>query len=70
MLHRVTANFFFDIDDEARDFYHDCTIALAKAITINPDLPQEAHSTCDWEECHHDQPDPTRCVILAHDESP
>lgn len=70
MIYRVQTNLIFDIEDEARDYYHDSIIALAKAITINPGTPEEEHSRTSWHTCTHTDLPPTDCVLTASDESP
>lgn len=70
MIWRVDTSLFFDIEDEARDYYHDSMLALAKAITINPGQENEEHSTIEWHRCSHNEEPSSPCVLIAHDQSP
>lgn len=63
MIYRVMADFFFPDQDEANDFFHDCEVAIARAITINPDLPDRKESTASIQECHHDEITHLPCTI-------
>lgn len=64
MIERVTADILFPSGDEARDFYRDCLLALAKGISINPDKPYEERSTILHQECFHDEDPPRPCIII------
>lgn len=54
MFYQVKANLFFDEHDEGVDFYHDCELAFAKAIMVNPDAENTEHSTIELILNHHD----------------
>lgn len=64
MIYQVQAQFFFALEDEANDFFHDCQVAIAKAITINPGQPNEQRSTASNQLCFHDLTPPGPCTIV------
>lgn len=70
MLWRVHTDLAFDIEDEAHDFFHDCELAQAKSVTINPGQPNEERGYSYLEECHHDDDPSTPCVKLQECQSP
>ena len=70
MFYRVQALLAFDEEDEAKDFFHDCEIALGKAITINPGTLVSEPSFTQLEECHHNEPDPLECAIIDRKQTP
>jgi len=55
MIYQVRANLYFDDEDEARDFYHDCQVALGKAAVIHPGGLNEEFSLIELIENHHDE---------------
>lgn len=66
MIYEVRATMFFDEEDEARDFFHDCEIALEKAIVVNPDTPNQQCSTADLILCRHDEHPTQPCTEDIH----
>lgn len=70
MIYRVDATLYFLFEDEATDFFHDCDNALPKAVTINQDLPNEAHSWARQQRCTHDQAETGPCDVIDYAESP
>lgn len=70
MIYRVTAHLAFIDEDEARDFYHDCAIAITKSITLNPGQPNEERGHIYRETCHHDQYTTAPCEITAEEHTP
>jgi len=64
MFYRVRADIIFDVEDEARDFYHDCEIALPKGAIINPDQDNMEISQILLEECYHDESPTQPCKII------
>ena len=67
MLYQVRANLFFDEEDEARDFYHDCQLAFHKAIAVNPDTTNRENSEIELIENHHDEDPNSPCLLLFKD---
>lgn len=63
MIYQVRADLFFDSHDEARDFYHDCELAFAKSISVNPDQDNAEFAVIELIENHHDT-DPNEPCIL------
>lgn len=70
MFYRVTADLAFDVEDEANDFFHDCQLALLKAVTINPYQLNQERGIITLHKCHHDDPDLSTCSILSSKETP
>lgn len=66
MFYQVRANLFFHDEDEAKDFYHDCEVALPKASVINPGTPEQECSTTERIHCQHDELPHEPCFILDH----
>lgn len=64
MLYEVRAKLFFEIEDEALDFQHDCERALAKSVVLNPDTPSVEYGTIERIENHHDADPNTPCHSL------
>ncbi len=69
MIYQVRANIFFDEVDEARDFYHDCEVALHKGITVNPDAVNAQKSIAELLLCGHDTDPAEPCDIVTAIES-
>lgn len=71
MIYEVTARFYFDEEDEAVDFFHDCELTLPKATIINPGQENEQPSYADLIICRHDTHPPEPCDLNQHiDNSP
>jgi len=66
MIHQVRANLFFDEEDEAVDFYHDCELAFAKSTLINPDAVNLEWSTIELIENNHDHDPNEACHCVSH----
>lgn len=66
MIYEVRASFFFDVEDEAKDFFHDCEQTLPKATVINPGQPNQECSVADLILCHHDDHPPEACSLNEH----
>jgi len=66
MIYEVRATMFFDIENEADDFFHDCEVALPKATVVNPDQPNQECSRADLIKCHHDDHPPEPCTLNTH----
>lgn len=66
MIYQVTARMFFDSEDETKDFFHDCEIALSKAIVVNPGMPDQECSEAEYIQCHHDNHPPEPCNLNQH----
>lgn len=64
MIYEVRARLLFDVEDEAKDFYHDCELAFDKAVTINPDTINREDSTFEMLENHHNEDPNQPCVLL------
>lgn len=65
MIYQVRANLFFDKEDEARDFYHDCAVAYPKSIPVNPGSPNAELPTVELIENHHDEDPNIPCALIA-----
>jgi len=65
MIYQVRANLFFNIHDEAVDFYHDCELAFAKAIIVNPDTEATEDSVIELIKNHHDDNPNAPCELEA-----
>lgn len=61
---QVRANLFFDKEDEAEDFYHDCEVAYPKSITINPNTPEAELATIELILNKHDEDPNIPCELL------
>lgn len=59
MFYRVSADLVFTEEDEAKDFLHDCQVALPKSSVINPGQNNEERSTILTQNCYHDE-DPVK----------
>lgn len=70
MFRRVTATLHFTEPDEAKDFYHDCELAILKSQTINPGEVTEERGTIILEECYHDEDPVKPCHVLNMDSTP
>jgi len=55
MIYQVRANLFFTDHDEAVDFYHDCELAFAKSIIVNPDSENAEFAVIELIQNNHDQ---------------
>lgn len=64
MIYQVKANLFFEKEDEARDFFHDCEVAYPKGISVNPDGEDAEFSIVELIENHHDTDPNEPCVLL------
>lgn len=69
MIYQVRANIYFDELDEARDFYHDCELAIEKGLVVNPNSLNAEPSKIDLIENHHDESPHSACLLLAGKES-
>jgi len=65
MFKQVRANLYFTTEDEGRDFYHDCQLALAKSSVINPGQPDEEFSHIQLLTNNHDQDPNQFCDLEA-----
>ena len=70
MFYRVTADLPFTEEDEARDFMHDCQVALPKSSTINPNTSQEERGHALLQKCYHDETPAHECEIIEEDFGP
>ena len=66
MIYEVRATMFFDQEDEAIDLFHDCEMALPKAIVINPGQFNQECSVADFILCNHDLHPPEPCTLSQH----
>jgi len=64
MIYEVRSNLFFAEADEAKDFYHDCEVALDKTMVVNPDSPNSEHPVIELIENHHDENPNGECSLL------
>lgn len=55
MIYQVRANLYFAQKDEATDFAHDCEVAMAKAVVVNPDTPEQEGCSVELIKCYHDE---------------
>lgn len=66
MIYQVTATLFFEVEDEAVDFYHDCELAFAKSTIINPEAPNIEYSQISLIHNNHDLDPNQPCELIAH----
>lgn len=64
MIYQVRANILFTEEDEARDFYHDCELALAKGTSINPAAENREISLIQLINNNHDQNPNQPCSLV------
>lgn len=64
MIYEVQARLLFDKEDEARDFYHDCEVALPKTNLINPGTDIAERSAIVLIANHHDQDPNEECSVI------
>ncbi|MBA7629605.1 hypothetical protein ES703_37105 [subsurface metagenome] len=65
MFYQVRANLLFTTQDEAKDFYHDCELALAKTSVINPQAENIELSVIELINNNHDQEPNQPCELIA-----
>lgn len=65
MIYEVRANFYFASEDEARDFFNDCIVALPKATVIHPCQPNMQFSQAALIQNNHDIAPPEPCEFLS-----
>ena len=65
MLYQVRANLFFNVEDEATGFFHDCELALAKTAPINLGSPAQELPLIELIENHHDEDPNTPCSVMV-----
>lgn len=64
MLYRITIDLAFEEEDPTDDILDKTLDHLAKAVTINPDLPSEERGFIKLVKCYHDE-DPHRpCELI------
>lgn len=66
MIYEVRATMFFNEEDEANDFMHDCFSALPKAIVVKPGETDQQCSEADFIECRHDTNPNEPCTLVQH----
>ncbi len=66
MIYEVRATMFFDQENEADDFFHDCQVALPKATVVNPGQENQQCSETDLIKCQHDAHPPKSCTLNTH----
>lgn len=64
MFYQVRANLYFDEEDEAKDFYHDCELAYLKSIICNPGTEAAEYSIIELIENHHDDDPNGPCHVI------
>jgi len=65
MIYQIRANLYFEELDEAADFFHDCEVAMDKAIVVNPGAIEEEPCEIESIENHHDESPNAPCSRLA-----
>lgn len=65
MIYEVRADLFFDSEDEARDFYHDCELALAKSHNVNQDQSNMEYSIAELINNRHDEHPGYPCSVIS-----
>lgn len=63
MIYQVRANLYFNIEDEAIDFYHDCELAYLKSTVVNPGQLEAEYSSIQRILSNHDL-DPNQPSVL------
>lgn len=66
MIYQVTANLFFEDEDEAKDFYRDCELAFEKSTTINPNTINIEFGLIQLLKNNHTQNPNEPCFLMAH----
>lgn len=69
MFYQVTMTCYFELEDEARDFYNDGHLALPKATVINPNQPDMEFSIIELLENHHDVDPNLPCVLIEYEDN-
>lgn len=64
MFYQVRANLLFTSEDEAKDFYHDCELALPKAGAINPLQENAEFSLIELIANNHDEAPTKLCTLI------
>lgn len=64
MIYQVRANLYFDKEDEADDFYHDCELAYLKSIICNPDTLAAEYGIIQLIGNNHDQDPNEPCTLI------
>jgi len=64
MIYQVRANIYFDKQDEAKDFFHDCELAFPKGIAVNPGSDNGEYSIIELIENHHDEDPNAPCSLI------
>lgn len=64
MIYEVRARILFIVEDEAKDFYHDCEVAFAKGTTILADEEAAEYSITEFIENHHEDNPRQPCRLL------
>lgn len=64
MFYQVTANLIFSEEDEAKDFYYDCELALEKTGIINPASANIEYSVIQLINNNHDQEPNQPCEVV------
>ena len=70
MIYEVRARLFFIVEDEGRDFYHDCEMAFPKSVAINPQGDNMEFSVIELLENHHENEPNEPCTVLKSLSSP
>lgn len=65
MIYEVRATLFFTEFDEAQDFYHDCQVALSKAIVVNTGSKEQEAGVIEFIENYHDEDPNAPCSMFA-----
>lgn len=64
MIYQVRANLFFDVLDEAQDFFNDGIIALPKSIVVHPADPNYERPRLELIKCFHDETPTKPCELI------
>ena len=65
MFYEVRARIYYTSEDEARDFYHDCALALIKGTVVNTGEQNEQFAFIELFENYHDSDPNEPCILLT-----
>lgn len=70
MIYEVHARLLFTEEDEAKDFFHDCEIALTKTTSIHPGTTSFEASIVQLIDNRHDENPVSPCEVIKQISNP
>lgn len=67
MIYEVNARLIFANEDESKDFFHDCQLALGKTAVVNPGRPDAEYSSVQRILSNHDLDPNEESIVLESD---